>query len=109
MHDGEDSRLRQPGDLRHLRLGGPSFHGLDDESVPTGSPVTALAGSAGQPSGKLWVDHGGQPANALIACGVAVSKPTTSSMPGSRGSAMVKPVAVMPTTMSLASMPEARR
>jgi hypothetical protein len=44
-----------------------------------------------------------------ITCGVAVSKPTTSSMPASSGSAMVKPVEVMPTTINFAGMPVAWR
>jgi hypothetical protein len=44
-----------------------------------------------------------------ITCGVAVSKPTTSSMPASSGSAMVKPVEVMPTTINFAGMPVASR
>jgi hypothetical protein len=48
-------------------------------------------------------------AKAAISAGVAVSKPTTSSMPGSSGSAMVKPLLTMPTTTSFASMPSLRR
>ena len=48
-------------------------------------------------------------ANSEISCGVAVSKPTTSSMPGSFGSAIEKPFETMPTTTRRASMPDARR
>jgi hypothetical protein len=33
-----------------------------------------------------------------MSCGVAVSKPTTSSIPGSAGSAIEKPFETMPTT-----------
>ena len=40
-----------------------------------------------------------------ISCGTAVSKPTTSSMPASSGSAMLKPLLVIPTTIILAGMP----
>ena len=43
--------------------------------------------------------------NSAIACGVAVSKPTTSSMPASLGSAMLNPFDAIPTTISLAAMP----
>lgn len=48
-------------------------------------------------------------AKSEISCGVAVSKPTTSSIPGSAGSAIEKPFETMPTTTSRASMPEAWR
>jgi hypothetical protein len=48
-------------------------------------------------------------AKSEMSCGVAVSKPTTSSIPGSFGSAIEKPFATMPTTTSCASMPEAWR
>ena len=41
--------------------------------------------------------------------GVAVSKPTTSSMPASLGSAIVNPFDVIPTTTSLAALPLACR
>ncbi len=41
--------------------------------------------------------------------GAAVSKPTTSIMPASSGSAMLKPFDTMPTTASLAAMPVSRR
>jgi hypothetical protein len=44
-----------------------------------------------------------------ISCGAAVSKPTTSSMPASSGSAMVKPLLVIPTTIILAGMPSLSR
>ena len=44
-------------------------------------------------------------ANPVMRPGTAASKPTTSSMPASSGSAMEKPVDVMATTMSRASMP----
>jgi hypothetical protein len=44
-----------------------------------------------------------------MSCGVAVSKPTTSSIPGSAGSAIEKPFETMPTTTSRASMPDAWR
>ena len=40
-----------------------------------------------------------------MTAGAEASKPTTSSMPASEGSAIVNPVAVMPTTISLAGMP----
>ena len=46
-------------------------------------------------------------AKSEISCGVAVSKPTTSSIPGSSGSAIEKPFETMPTTTSRASMPDA--
>ena len=48
-------------------------------------------------------------AKSEISCGVAVSKPTTSSIPGSFGSAIEKPFETMPTTTSRASMPDAWR
>ena len=48
-------------------------------------------------------------AKSEMSCGVAVSKPTTSSIPGSSGSAIEKPFETMPTTTSRASMPDARR
>ena len=48
-------------------------------------------------------------AKSEMSCGVAVSKPTTSSIPGSFGSAIEKPFATMPTTTSRASMPDAWR
>src|SRR5256885_3051229 len=48
-------------------------------------------------------------AKSEISCGVAVPKPTTSSIPGSEGSAIEKPFETMPTTTSRASMPEAWR
>ena len=41
--------------------------------------------------------------------GAAVSKPTTSIMPASSGSAMLNPLDTMPTTISLAAMPVSRR
>jgi hypothetical protein len=48
-------------------------------------------------------------AKSEISCGVAVSKPTTSSIPGSAGSAIEKPFETIPTTTSRASMPDASR
>jgi hypothetical protein len=48
-------------------------------------------------------------AKSEISCGVAVSKPTTSSIPGSDGSAIEKPFETVPTTTSRASMPDALR
>ena len=48
-------------------------------------------------------------AKSEISCGVAVSKPTTSSIPGSAGSAIEKPFETIPTTTSRASMPDAWR
>src|SRR5262249_47446397 len=48
-------------------------------------------------------------AKSEISCGVAVSKPTTSSIPGSAGSAIEKPFETMPTTTSRAPMPDAWR
>ena len=47
-------------------------------------------------------------AKSAISCGVAVSKPTTSSMPASSGSAMEKPLDTMPTTISRAGCPSSR-
>jgi len=41
--------------------------------------------------------------------GVAGSKPTTSSIPASSGSAMLNPFDVIPTTTSLAGIPRASR
>jgi hypothetical protein len=38
-------------------------------------------------------------------CGTVASKPTTSSIPPSFGSAMVNPLLTMPKTISLAAMP----
>jgi hypothetical protein len=46
-------------------------------------------------------------AKSEMSCGVAVSKPTTSSIPESAGSAIEKPFETMPTTTSRASMPDA--
>ena len=48
-------------------------------------------------------------AKSEMSCGVAVSKPTTSSIPGSAGSAIEKPFETKPTTTSRASMPDAWR
>ena len=48
-------------------------------------------------------------AKSEMSCGVAVSKPTTSSIPGSFGSAIEKPFETRPTTTSRASMPDASR
>jgi hypothetical protein len=48
-------------------------------------------------------------AKSEMSCGVAVSKPTTSSIPGSFGSAIEKPFETIPTTTSRASMPDAWR
>jgi hypothetical protein len=48
-------------------------------------------------------------AKSEISCGVAVSKPTTSSIPGSAGSAIEKPFETMPTTTSRASLPDRSR
>jgi hypothetical protein len=48
-------------------------------------------------------------AKSEISCGVAVSKPTTSSIPGSAGSAIEKLFETMPTTTSRAGMPDACR
>lgn len=45
-------------------------------------------------------------ANSDIICGTDVSKPTTSSIPPSFGSAMVKLFATIPTTISLALIPD---
>src|SRR5882724_9509162 len=47
----------------------------------------------------------GQRRKSAITAGAAASKPTTSSMPSSSGSAIEKPVEVMPTTTSFAAMP----
>lgn len=47
--------------------------------------------------------------NSLMACGVAVSKPTTSSVRGSFGSAIEKGVAAVAMTTCLARMPLAFR
>ena len=48
-------------------------------------------------------------AKSEMSCGVAVSKPTTSSIPWSAGSATEKPFDTMPTATSRASIPDARR
>jgi hypothetical protein len=48
-------------------------------------------------------------AKSAITAGAAASKPTTSSVPASFGSAMVNSVAVRPTTTSLAAMPVCSR
>ena len=48
-------------------------------------------------------------AKSEMSCGVAVSKPTTSSIPGSFGSAIEKPFETIPTTTSRASIPDAWR
>jgi hypothetical protein len=48
-------------------------------------------------------------AKSEMSCGVAVSKPTTSSIPRSFGSAIEKPFETMPTTTSRASIPDAWR
>jgi hypothetical protein len=47
-------------------------------------------------------------ANCAMSRGVAVSKPTTSSIPGS-ADPIEKPFETMPTTTRRASMPDARR
>jgi len=48
-------------------------------------------------------------AKSAMTAGAALSKPTTSSMPASWGSAIEKPLDTMPTTTSLAAMPDSRR
>jgi len=48
-------------------------------------------------------------AKSEMSCGVAVSKPTTSSIPGSFGSAIENPFETIPTTTSRASIPDAWR
>jgi hypothetical protein len=48
-------------------------------------------------------------AKSAMTGGVDASKPTTSSIPASLGSAMLKPVDVIPTTTSLAGTPRASR
>src|SRR5436190_11400674 len=63
--------------------------------------------SAGRPAARP--SQSAPRAKSETSCGVAVSKPTTSSMPGSFGSAMEKPFETMPTTTRRASMPDARR
>lgn len=44
-------------------------------------------------------------ANSLNAVGTEVSIPTTSNIPASRGSAMLNPFDVIPTTINLAAIP----
>ena len=44
-------------------------------------------------------------AKSAMICGTAVSNPTTSNIPPSFGSAMLKPFETMPTTISLAGIP----
>ena len=48
-------------------------------------------------------------AKSAITPGAAASKPTTSSIPASPGSAIEKPLEIIPTTASLAGIPVSRR
>jgi len=50
-----------------------------------------------------------QPTKARIAAGADASKPTMSSIPGSPGSAIVKSLVAIPTTINFASIPERSR
>ena len=54
------------------------------------------------PSGVLEPFSHGDRTKSEMTAGMLVSKPTTSSMPPSFGSARVKPLEVMPTTTALA-------
>ena len=75
----------------------------DEVQVHLGSPLCRDGRRAAPPVQRA------PRAKSEISCGVAVSKPTTSSIPGSAGSAIEKPFETMPTTTSRASMPDARR
>ncbi len=62
-----------------------SVHGPDQVQAVHGSLLPLRGALAAHPSQRA------PRAKSAMSCGVAVSKPTTSSMPGSFGSAMVKP------------------
>ena len=84
---------------------------LSRAEAPLAVPPEGRAGSARttvRPTQRS-VRQSAPRANSEISCGVAVSKPTTSSMPGSFGSAIENPFETSPTTTSRAGMPDARR
>ena len=78
-------------------------HGSDQVQAVHGSLLPLRGALAAHPSQRA------PRAKSEMSCGVTVSKPTTSSIPGSCGAAIVKPFETMPTTTSRASIPEARR
>src|SRR6478752_3460002 len=93
--------------LEHDHLGGPlRLLGTCDDHremamhLDSSLSRRALAAPPGQRAPR---------AKSEMSCGVAVSKPTTSSISGSAGSAIEKPFETMPTTTSRASIPEAWR
>jgi hypothetical protein len=83
--EGEERKIRLAR-ARAARTGGPGFMREPDD------------GHYGRSSGRAR-------AKSAMTAGEPVSKPTTSSMPASFGSAMLKPFDSSPTTTSLAGMP----
>ena len=118
-------RLREDGHLVPVVLasvmqavdrradGGPEDRAALDDLLRVHADL--LSTYSGAPPGQLGEaplrlpDYRAPRANSETSCGVAVSNPTTSSIPGSRGSAIEKPFETIPTTTRRASMPDARR
>ncbi len=86
-----DSSIAGRGASRVRRASRPTARVLD--SYPAARTPACANGEAVQTSPRANPDN---------SCGVAESNPTTSSIPASLGSAIVKPVDVMPTTTSFA-------
>jgi hypothetical protein len=98
---------RLPADLELHDLGG-ARHMLgprrDPHEMEMHLPLLSVSKGPAAPSSQR-----APRAKSEMSCGVAVSKPTTSSIPGSAGSAIEKPFETIPTTTSRASMPDVRR
>jgi hypothetical protein len=131
--DGEpQARSAERAARRFMRqAGGAAARAVPPRAAPLGGPPAARLWPGAEPAwGMAQPERGGDAsppplclegrprrppvqraprAKSEMSCGVAVSKPTTSSIPGSAGSAIEKPFETMPTTTSRASMPEARR
>src|SRR5262245_31427193 len=76
-----------------------------DPRAPVGRPTGSCRGPRLRSSCAVHYAR----AKSAMTGGVDVSKPTTSSMPASFGSASLNPVDVIPTTISLVGIPRASR
>ena len=70
-----------------------------------GKKRCSLGWFRGEDVGRIPQSRLAQLAKSAMICGTAVSNPTTSNIPPSFGSAMLKPFETMPTTISLAGIP----
>jgi hypothetical protein len=96
----------QPGTARRrATVGRP--RPLRGTSRLSAAPRSGHEPGSGRPAAPS--DQRAPRAKSEINCGVAVSKPTTSSIPGSFGSAIENPFETIPTTTRRASMPDAAR